>query len=225
METLSEWIPNVIRYSNQFPGAIVDTLIMLSVSAFVSFLIGLPLAIAVVLTKPDGLLPNRTVYWILDKLINLFRSIPFIILIPMLYVLSRLIFGTTIGVKGVLVPLIVGTVPYLARQMESAIEEIPYGVTEASIAMGLSPWQIVRVVYLKENIPGMIRGMTITIISLIGQIAIVGAVGAGGLGDLAIRFGWQRQMSDITYVVVILILIIISIIQAFGNYLVRKTTH
>jgi D-methionine transport system permease protein len=139
--------------------------------------------------------------------------------------LSRLVFHTTIGVKGALVPLIVGTVPLVARQMESALEEIPGGVLEASIAMGMSPWQIIWEVYLQENIPGMIRGVTITLIAVVGQIAIVGAVGGGGLGDLAIRYGWQRQMTDVTYVVIILILILISLIQSLGDWLVKKTTH
>mgnify|MGYP004445339207 FL=1 len=105
------------------------------------------------------------------------------------------------------------------------MEEIPKEVIEASISMGMSPWQIISQVYLRENIPGMIRGVTITLIALVGQIAIVGSIGAGGLGDLAIRYGHQRNMTDITYVVVFLILILISLIQAAGDWLVRKTTH
>ncbi len=225
MDTLTNWIPNVIQYWDQFPKAIYDTLIMLAIAGIVSFIIGLILAVIVVITKPDGILPNRPIFWILDKIINLFRAIPFIILIPMLAFLSRAIFGTTIRVEGALVPLIAGTIPFMARQLETAMEEIPEGVIEASISMGMSPWQIITQVYLRENIPGMIRGVTITLIALIGQIAIVGSVGAGGLGDLAIRYGWQRSMTDITYVVIIFILIIISIIQSIGNWLAKKTTH
>lgn len=214
-----------MRYLNLFPQAILDTLIMLVITGVMSFIIGLPIAVLIVITKPGGICPNRWVFWILDKIVNLFRAIPFVILIPLLVGLTRLIFHTTIGIKSALVPLIVGTVPFVARQMESAMEEIPEGIVEASIAMGMSPWQIIWNVYLKQNIPGMIRGMTITLIAVIGQIAIVGTVGAGGLGDLAIRFGWQRQMEDITIVVLILLLIIISLIQALGDWLVRKTTH
>lgn len=225
MDTLTSIIPNVIRFASEFPKAIVDTLIMLGIAGSISFVFGLLLAVIIVLTKPTGLLPNKWVFWILDKIINLFRAIPFIILIPMLMVVSRLIFHTAIGIKGVMVPLVVGTVPFMARQLESAMEEIPHGVIEASQAMGMSPWQIVTQVYLRENIPGMIRGVTITLIALIGQIAIVGSVGAGGLGDLAIRYGWQRRMDDMTYMVVILLLIIISLIQGVGDWLVRKTTH
>lgn len=208
-----------------FPQAIMDTLTMLTVTGVVSFVIGLPIAVIVVITKPEGICPNRIVFWILDKIINLFRAIPFVILIPLLVGVTRFFFHTTIGIKSAFVPLIVGTIPFVARQMESAMEEIPGGIVEASISMGMSPWQIIKNVYLKQNIPGMIRGMTITLIAVIGQIAIVGTVGAGGLGDLAIRFGWQRQMTDITYVVLILLLIIISVIQFFGDWLVRKTTH
>ncbi|UNT95662.1 ABC transporter permease [Allobaculum mucilyticum] len=225
MDILSSWMPNVIKNAALFPDAIMDTLIMLVVTGVVSFVIGLPLAVLVVITKPDGILPNKPVFWVLDKIINLFRAIPFVILIPMTFVLTRMIFHTTVGIKCAFVPLIIGTVPFVARQLESAMEEIPEGIIEASVSMGMSPWQIIGNVYLKQNIPGMVRGMTITLIATIGQIAVVGIIGAGGLGDLAIRFGWQRQMGDITLVVLVLLLIIISIIQAFGDWLVKKTTH
>lgn len=225
MEILNEWMPNVIKYASQFPQAIADTVIMLLVTGVVSLIIGLPLAVLVVITKPGGIAPNKVVYWILDKIINLFRAIPFVILIFLVVGLTRLIFHTTIGIKAAFVPLIVGTVPFVARQMESAMEEIPDGIVEASLAMGMTNWQIIKNVYLRQNIPGMIRGMTITLNAVVGQIAIVGTVGAGGLGDLAIRFGWQRNMQDITFVVVVLLLILISIVQLFGDWLVRKTTH
>lgn len=225
MDILTSWMPNVVEYASAFPQAILDTLIMLLVSGLISFLIGLPLGIIVVATKPGGILPNKTVNWILDKLINLFRAIPFVILIPMLLVVIRAVFHTAIGIQGALIPLVVTTVPFMARQMESCLEEIPEGIVEASISMGMSPWQIITKVYLQENIPGMIRGTTITLIALIGQIAVVGVIGAGGLGDLAVRYGWQRRMTDITYVVVVLILILISIIQGVGDWLVKKTTH
>lgn len=224
MDILTNIAPNVLKYIDQFPKAILDTLIMLALSGIISIFFGLILGVIVVVTRKDGILPNKWVYFILDKIINLFRSIPFIILVPMLAFLSRLIFKTTIGISGAMVPLVVGTIPFVARQMESSMMEIPEGIVEASISMGMSPMQIIFQVYLKENIPGMIRGITITLIALIGQIAIVGAVGAGVLGDMAIRYG-QRFMYDITYTVVILILIIISIIQSIGNKLVEKTTH
>lgn len=217
--------PNVIEFASDFPQAIIDTLIMLIVSGLISVIIGIFLAVIVVITRKDGLKENEPVFWILDKIINLFRSIPFIILIPTVAVLSRALFGTTIGIEGALVPLVIGTAPFVARQMESAIMEIDPGIIEASIAMGLSTKEIIFDVYLRENIPGMIRGLTISFIALVGQIAIVGSVGAGGLGDMAIRYGLQRSMGDITFVVIILILILISIVQAIGDKLVEKTTH
>lgn len=217
--------PNVIEFASDFPQAIIDTLLMLVISGLISVVIGILLAVIVVVTRKDGLKENQPVFWILDKIINLFRSIPFIILIPTVAVLSRALFGTTIGIEGALVPLVIGTAPFVARQMESAIMEIDPGIIEASIAMGLSTKEIIFDVYLRENIPGMIRGLTISFIALVGQIAIVGSVGAGGLGDMAIRYGLQRSMGDITFVVIILILILISIVQAIGDKLVEKTTH
>lgn len=222
---VTKLFPNVIEFASDFPQAIIDTLLMLVISGLISVVIGILLAVIVVVTRKDGLKENQPVFWILDKIINLFRSIPFIILIPTVAVLSRALFGTTIGIEGALVPLVIGTAPFVARQMESAIMEIDPGIIEASIAMGLSTKEIIFDVYLRENIPGMIRGHTISFIALVGQIAIVGSVGAGGLGDMAIRYGLQRSMGDITFVVIILILILISIVQAIGDKLVEKTTH
>jgi len=222
---VTKLFPNVIEFASDFPQAIIDTLLMLVISGLISVVIGIFLAVIVVVTRKDGLKENEPVFWILDKIINLFRSIPFIILIPTVAVLSRALFGTTIGIEGALVPLVIGTAPFVARQMESAIMEIYPGIIEASIAMGLSTKEIIFDVYLRENIPGMIRGLTISFIALVGQIAIVGSVGAGGLGDMAIRYGLQRSMGDITFVVIILILILISIVQAIGDKLVEKTTH
>lgn len=222
---VTKLFPNVIEFASDFPQAIIDTLLMLVISGLISVVIGIFLAVIVVVTRKDGLKENQPVFWILDKIINLFRSIPFIILIPTVAVLSRALFGTTIGIEGALVPLVIGTAPFVARQMESAIMEIDPGIIEASIAMGLSTKEIIFDVYLRENIPGMIRGLTISFITLVGQIAIVGSVGAGGLGDMAIRYGLQRSMGDITFVVIILILILISIVQAIGDKLVEKTTH
>lgn len=222
---VTKLFPNVIEFASDFPQAIIDTLLMLVISGLISVVIGVLLAVIVVVTRKDGLKENQPVFWILDKIINLFRSIPFIILIPTVAVLSRALFGTTIGIEGALVPLVIGTAPFVARQMESAIMEIDPGIIEASIAMGLSTKEIIFDVYLRENIPGMIRGLTISFIALVGQIAIVGSVGAGGLGDMAIRYGLQRSMGDITFVVIILILILISIVQAIGDKLVEKTTH
>lgn len=222
MET---FFPNVIMYADEFPEAIVDTLYMLIVSGVISALIGILLGVVVVVTRKDGILENRILFWILDKIINLFRSIPFIILVPTVSVVTRFIFHTTIGMQAALVPLVIGTAPFIARQMETAIMEIDPGIIEASQAMGFSPQEIIFRVLLRENIPGMIRGITISMIALVGQIAIVGTIGAGGLGDMAIRYGLYRSMGDITFVIIVLILLIITVIQILGDLLVTKVTH
>lgn len=222
METL---MPNVVQYADEFPAAIWDTLMMLVISGLISTVLGLFLGVIVVVTRKDGILENKIVFWILDKIVNLFRSIPFIILVPMVSVLTRFMWHTTIGVNAAMVPLVIGAAPFIARQMETSMMEIDPGVIEASKTMGLSPREIIFQVYLRENIPGMIRGITISAIALIGQIAIVGTVGAGGLGDMAIRYGLYRSMADITFVIIVLILIIISVIQIVGDKLVEKTTH
>ena len=188
---VTKLFPNVIEFASDFPQAIIDTLLMLVISGLISVVIGILLAVIVVVTRKDGLKENQPVFWILDKIINLFRSIPTVA------VLSRALFGTTIGIEGALVPLVIGTAPFVARQMESAIMEIDPGIIEASIAMGLSTKEIIFDVYLRENIPGMIRGLTISFIALVGQIAIVGSVGAGGLGDMAIRYGLQISHSSL----------------------------
>lgn len=222
MET---WFSNVITYANEFPGAIGDTLYMLIVSGILSTIIGLFLGVIVVITRKGGILENKVIFWILDKIINLFRSIPFIILVPTVAVVTRFIVGTTIGMQAALVPLVIGTAPFIARQMETSILEIDPGIIEASQAMGLSPKEIIFKVLLRENIPGAIRGITISMIALVGQIAIVGTIGAGGLGDMAIRYGLYRSMGDITFVIIVLILLIISIIQIIGDKLVEKFTR
>lgn len=222
---MASLFPNAVMYADEFPKAIIDTLYMLIVSGFISAVIGIFLGVIVVVTRKGGILENKVVFWILDKIINLFRSTPFIILVPTVSVLTRLICGSTIGMQAALVPLVIGTAPFIARQMETAIMEIDAGIIEASLSMGLSPWEIIFKVLLRENIPGMIRGITISMIALVGQIAIVGTIGAGGLGDMAIRYGLYRSMGDVTFVIIVLILLIITVIQIAGDAIVRKVTH
>ena len=222
---MEAWFSNVITYADEFPSAIADTLYMLIISGVISTILGLFLGVIVVVTRKGGILENKVVFWILDKIINLFRSIPFIILVPTVAVITRFNCGTTIGMQAALVPLVIGTAPFIARQMETSMMEIDPGIIEASQAMGLSPKEIIFKVLLRENIPGMIRGITISMIALVGQIAIVGTIGAGGLGDMAIRYGLYRSMGDITFVIIVLILLIISVIQIIGDRLVDKFTR
>ena len=176
-------------------------------------------------TKEGGILQAKALYQVLDKIINFFRSIPFIILLAALIPLTRLISGTAIGVEGAIVPLVCGTIPFFARQIESALAEMDPGLVEAALSMGSSPVEIIFRVYLKECIPGIVRAVTITAISLIGLTAMAGAVGAGGLGDFAIRFGYQRNQTDVTLASILVLASLVSLIQLAGNMTAKKHTH
>lgn len=224
-EILNKLIPNVMSDLPKLYDSIIQTFIMLIQSGVISFFIGGFLGILLVVTKKYGILENIIIYEILSKVINFFRAIPFIILLAMLVPLTRFIMGTAIGVKGAIIPLIFGTVPFFARQMESALSEVDSGLIEAAQSMGSSPIAIIFRVYLKESIAPIARGTTITAISLIGLTAMAGAVGAGGLGTYAIQSGYYRNKLDIIYVSVILLVILVGIIQAIGNFIVKKSTH
>ena len=170
----------------------------------------------------QDILEHPLVYQIIDKVVNLFRSVPFIILLACLVPLSRLIMGTAIGVKGAIVPLVFGCAPFFTRQIESALADVDPGLIEAAQSMGLDNKDIIFRVYLKESIAGIARGTTITIISLIGLTAMAGAIGAGGLGNFAIH---QRNMPGITYTTVVVLVIIVTVVQLIGNYIAKKNTH
>ena len=224
-EFLNNIIPNVMAKLPDFYAAIGDTLLMVVWSGAISFVLGLTLGVLITVTKPGGILENKIVYQILDKLVSLFRSIPFIILLTWVMPVSRAIMGTAIYVQGAIVPLVFGAVPFFARQVQGALAELDPGLIEAALAMGSSPWEIIFRVYLKESVPGIVRAMQITFISLVGLTAMAGAVGGGGLGDFAIRYGHSRGQTDVTYVTVIIILIMVSLIQSTGSYVIKKTTH
>ncbi len=226
MQTLlNSWFPNVMSKLPEFYLSIGQTLQMTVWSGVIAFALGLILGIALVITKPDGLMENRPVFEILDKLVNLFRSIPFIILLTGVMPLTRIIMGTAIGVRGAIVPLVFGTVPFFSRQIESALSQVSPGLVEAAETMGNSKLQIITNVYLKESIPQIARAITITLISLIGLTAMAGVVGAGGLGDFAVRYGHDRNQTDVTLATIIILVIMVSIIQIVGNHIAKKHTH
>ncbi len=226
MENLLEkLIPNVMARLPDFFKAIGDTLIMVGWSGIIAFVFGLFFGIVVTVTRPGGILENKILYQILDKLINFFRAIPFIILLTWVIPLSRAIMGTAINVKGAIVPLVLGTVPFFSRQVESALAQTDKGLIEAALSMGSSPLEIIFRIYLKESIAPIARATTITAISLVGLTAMAGAVGSGGLGDFAIRYGHDRNMTDVTWVTVITVFLLVSIIQLIGNWIVRKNKH
>lgn len=224
-EFLNTYFGNVMAKLPDFYGSILDTLRMTGRAGAIAFVGGLFLGVVLTVTKEGGILQARALYQVLDKIINFFRSIPFIILLAALIPLTRLISGTAIGVEGAIVPLVCGTIPFFARQIESALAEMDPGLVEAALSMGSSPVEIIFRVYLKECIPGIVRAVTITAISLIGLTAMAGAVGAGGLGDFAIRFGYQRNQTDVTLASILVLAGLVSLIQLAGNMTAKKHTH
>lgn len=224
-ELLNSVIPNVVLRSGQFWQAFRETLQMVGIVGVLAVLIGVPFGVLLFVTKSGGILQNGPIHFVLNKICDIFRSIPFILLAVILFGLSRLVVGTAIGVKGAIIPLTIATVPFLGRQIEGALSEVPSGLLEAAQAMGCSPWEIIWRVYLKEAIPGIARGVTITLISLINFTAIAGAIGAGGLGNFAISYGHGKNLPDIMWTVLIVIILMVSIVQTIGNTVVKRTTH
>ncbi|ASW44367.1 methionine ABC transporter permease [Clostridium isatidis] len=224
-ELAQKLLPNVLPKVDEIIKATGETLLMIIVAGIISFIVGLFLGIILVVTKKGNILENELIYYILEKIINITRSIPFIILLTLAIPLTRAIVGTAIGTKGSMIPLILGTVPFFVRQIESALSELDNGVIEAAEAMGSSYFEIIIRVYLKESIPNIVRATTITLVSLVGLTAMAGAVGGGGLGDLAIRYGHQRYQTDVTVVTVVILLILVNLIQWVGNKVISKTTH
>ena len=224
-EILNRYLPNVMERLPAFGKAIGDTLVMVVWSGSIAFVLGLVLGVVLIVTRPGGILENKVLYQVLDKVINFFRSIPFIILLTWVIPLSRAIMGTAIDVPGAIVPLVLGTVPFFSRQVESALAETDKGLVEAALSMGSSPMEIIFRVYLREGVAAIARATTITAISLVGLTAMAGAVGSGGLGDFAIRYGHDRGMTDVTWVTVIVVFILVSILQLFGNLVVKKNRH
>jgi D-methionine transport system permease protein len=218
-------MPNVMERTPELFTSLWQTLYMILVTGVISFVFGIIFAVILTVSRRGGILENIPLWTVLDKIINFFRSVPFIILIALLIPLTRIIAGTAIGVRGAIPPLIFGTAPFFTRQMESALAEIDQGSVEAAQSMGTGPAGIIFRVYLKESIPGIIRGVTITIISLIGLTAMAGAVGGGGLGDFAIRYGYQRYQTDITIVTVIILILLVSLVQSLGNFFAKKASH
>lgn len=225
MEKLSKVLPNFITYYDEFIQSIIETIYMLLVSGIFVLIFGLIIGIIMTVTKEGNILENKIIYRLFDSIINIFRSIPFVILLTALIPVTKSIMGTFIGVKGAIFPLIVGAIPFFVRQVEQSLSDVDKGVVEAAESMGLSPFQIITRVYLKESIPQLIRAVTITLISLLGLTSMGGAVGGGGIGAYVIRYGHNRGYNDITYVSVIVIIIFVSLIQTIGNHLAKKTNH
>ncbi len=200
--------------------ASVDTLWMLGGSLLFTVVLGLPLGVLLFLTGPRQMFEQKAVYTLLSLVVNILRSLPFIILLIVMIPLTVLITGTSLGVAGAIPPLVVGATPFFARLVETALREVDKGIIEATQAMGASTRQIIWNALLPEARPGIIAAITVTAITLVSYTAMAGVVGAGGLGDLAIRFGYQRFQTDVMVVTVVMLLILVQILQTVGDKLV-----
>ena len=205
--------------------AIAETFFMTLTSSLISYLIGIPLGVLLYSTAKDGLTPNVGVYNILSLIVNVFRSIPFLILLILVLPVTKAIVGTTIGAKAVIPPLVISASPYIARMVESSLKEVDEGVIEAAKAMGASNTQIVFKVLLVEARTSLITNATIALGTVLGYSAMAGTVGGGGLGDIAVRYGYYRYQTDIMIVTVILLIVLFQIFQNTGMFIARKMNH
>lgn len=225
MGFLQTIFPNAYEIPDEFLSATLETLYMTILTCLIGFAVGLVVGILLVLTMPNGLEENKPLYNVLDKVVNVFRSIPFVIMMALLVGLTRFIVGTSIGTTAAIVPLVIATIPFYARQVQNALVEVNPGVIEAAEAMGSDTWDIVIRVYLKEALPGIIRVSALSIINVVGLTAMAGTIGGGGLGNLAITRGYNRFQGDVTLISTVIILIIVFISQAIADRIVRKVEH
>lgn len=202
-----------------------ETIFMTFVSGFFGFVLGLPIGISLFITRKGQIKENKTVNSILSVLVNIFRAIPFIILIVWMIPFTRIIVGTSIGVAAALVPLSIGAAPFIARMVENSLLEIPNGLIEASRAMGATPLQIIRKVLLPEALPSLINSATITLITLVGYSAMGGAVGAGGLGQIGYQYGYVGYDLTIMNIVLCLLVAFVFLIQFTGDFISKKVDH
>jgi D-methionine transport system permease protein len=205
--------------------ATLDTLSMLGGSMVLTVVLGLPLGVILFLTGKGQMLQNRAANGVLSLVINILRSVPFVILLIVMIPLTVALVGTSLGVAGAIPPLVVGAAPFFARLVETALREVDKGVIEASFAMGAKRRQVVLGALLPEAMPGLIAAATVTAIALVSYTAMAGVVGAGGLGDLAIRFGYQRFQTDVMVVTVVLLLVLVQVLQMVGDVVVRRVSH
>lgn len=198
--------------------ATLETLVMVLFSTVFSMILGFPLGVLLCITDPvTGITPKPVLNQVLSRIVNILRSFPFIILMIVLFPLSRIIVGTSIGTKATIVPLSIAAAPFVARVIETSLREVDPGVIQAARAMGSTNMQIILKVLIPEALPGLVDGITLTIINLIGYSAMAGAIGGGGLGDLAIRYGYQRFRTDVMAVSVIVIIVLVELIQFIGT--------
>ncbi|KJF96708.1 methionine ABC transporter permease [Photobacterium leiognathi] len=225
LNDLTLWWQQNTRLIDLLIEALGQTLTMVFVSGLIGFVIGIPLGVTLHLTKKNGLLENTVVNNILGIIVNIGRSIPFIILLVAIIPFTRFVVGSSIGTAAAIVPLAVGAIPFIARLIEGALLEIPSGLVEAAQSMGATPLQIIKKVLLPEALPGIINAVTITLVTLVSYSAMAGTVGGGGLGDVGIRYGYQRFDGTVMAITVVILIVLVQIIQSVGDYLVKRVDH
>lgn len=213
------------EYGDLLIEGVQDTLVMTSVATLFAYLIGLPVGVLLITTNKKGICPNAPINAVLGWIVNIVRSVPFIILLVAIIPFTRLIVGTSLGVPGAIVPLVITAAPFVARVVEQSLAEVDGSLIEAAQSFGASKLQIVCKVLLWEALPSLIRGAALTFITLFGFSAMAGTVGAGGLGDIAIRYGYQRYQYDVMTVAVILCIILVQIVQSLGDFISRTINH
>ncbi|MDN2664264.1 methionine ABC transporter permease [Psychromonas sp. B3M02] len=218
------WAENT-RLIELLVSSLWETLIMVFTSGFIGFVVGIPLGVLLHLSKKNGLLESTSLNKILGVVVNIGRSIPFIILLVALIPVTRFIVGSSIGTAAAIVPLTIGAIPFIARLVEGALLEVPAGLVEAAQAMGAKPLQIIKKVLLPEALPGIINAATITLVTLVGYSAMAGTVGGGGLGDVGIRYGYQRFDATVMMITIVILVILVQLIQSLGDYLVKRVDH
>lgn len=216
-----EWIDTAIT-GEQFLLALHDTLVMIGISLAFGALLGIPLGIVLVICRPGGILPNRVVHQVLNPIVNVLRSLPFIILLITILPFTRLLVGTTIGTAGAIVPLIVFIAPYISRLVESSLLEVDAGILEAADAMGATTLQTIWHFMLPEAASSLILALTTATIGLLGATAMAGTVGGGGIGDLAITYGYQRFDAFATLTTAVILIVIVQLIQTAGTRIARR---
>ena len=202
--------------------ALGETVYMVVVSMVISSALGIPLGVLLHVTARGEILDAPAVNRSVGAVVNAIRSIPFIILMVAIIPLTRLIVGSAIGTTAAMVPLIIASVPFIGRQVETSLREVPYGLIEAALSMGATPLQIVTRVLLPESMPGIVSQLTTVVIALVGESAMAGAIGGGGLGDLAIRYGYQRFRPDIMLATVVILIVLVQLVQFVGNTLAAR---
>ncbi|RTZ42326.1 ABC transporter permease [Candidimonas sp. SYP-B2681] len=208
-----------------FIKSFLETLLMVGVSGVIGAAVGVPLGVFLYLTDRNGVLPAITLNRSLGIIVNAVRSTPFIILLVAIIPLTRFFVGTSIGTAAAIVPLTIAAAPFVARLVETSLREVDRGLIEAAQAMGATTWQIVYKVLVPEAFPGIVAGLTITLVSLVGYSAMAGAVGGGGLGDLGIRYGYQRFLPEVMLLVVLILIVFVQLVQTLGDALVRRLSH